>query len=260
MITVRHLLELTGRQATVAALMYDDIAEWYDGWVGDARTDPIFAPVDALLGEVAGLRVCDLACGQGRVARYLAERGAHVVGVDVSAKLLAIAAAHERSAPRGIGYLRDDAQRLAGLRDAAFDGVVCHMALMDIPDLGATLRSVARVLRPRGWFVFAILHPCYNPPGSTEEIAADGGLWRRVNGYWAEGFWRSDARPGPPGKIGAYHRTLSTYVNALIDVGLPIERMDEPRASGHLAAARPIWTEVPATLVARCTKSHPPGR
>ena len=49
----------------------------------------MFAEVVPLFGDVSGRRVCDLACGQGRVARYLADRGARVVGVDISSRMLA---------------------------------------------------------------------------------------------------------------------------------------------------------------------------
>src|SRR3954452_15247881 len=93
---------------------YDDIAEWYDQWVGthSMREDPYFPAVEALMGEVAGKRICDLACGQGRVARYLADLGAHVVGIDLSARLLAIARRHEESRPRDVEYVQADAQNL----------------------------------------------------------------------------------------------------------------------------------------------------
>jgi hypothetical protein len=176
-----------------------------------------------------------------------------VVGVDLSLKLLEIAEWHERAQPRGIEYLHADARTLEGIAGASFDGVVCSMALMDIADLTPTLHSVARVLRPGGWFVFSILHPCYNTPPSGE-MASGQGWVRTISGYWDEGFWRSDARTGPPGRVGAYHRTLSTYVGALIEAGLRLERMTEPRASESVAVRRPVWAEVPAVLVARCSK------
>jgi ubiquinone/menaquinone biosynthesis C-methylase UbiE len=252
---------------------YDEIAEWYDGWVGSDSmdADPFFPAAAALMGEVAGRRICDLACGQGRVARHLAGLGARVIGVDISAKLLEIARRHEAAEPRGITYLRGDAQRLdrregSGserhgiqarvVEDGAFDGVVCFMALMDIPDLRATLQTAARILRPGGWFAFAIIHPCYNPARSGEQAAADGsgGTVRTVAGYFAEGYWRSEHRTGPPGKVGSYHRTLSTYVNTLAEAGLTIERLAEPPLTGAHAARRPVWREVPAVLVARCRK------
>jgi SAM-dependent methyltransferase len=192
------------------------------------------------------------------VARYLAEQGAHVVAVDISVKLLEIARRHEAAEARGIEYHLADAQTLDGFEDRSFDGVVCHMALMDIPDLAATLHAVSRVLKPGGWFVFAILHPCYNPAPSGELMTLTGPV-RTVSGYFTEGYWRSDARTGPPGKVGSYHRTLSTYVNALTDVGLNIERMAEPRLTGSHAESRPIWTEVPAALVVRCVRSVTSG-
>jgi hypothetical protein len=132
--------------------------------------------------------------------------------------------------------------------------VVCFMALMDIPDLAPTFHTVARILEPNGWFVFAILHPCYNTAPSGE-LATPEGWVRTVRGYFDEGNWRSDTRPGPPGKVGAYHRTLSTYLNTLADAGLELERVCEPRATVELAERRPVWAEVPAVLVARCRKS-----
>lgn len=69
---------------------YDDIAEWYDTWVGthSMREDPFFPAVVSVMGEVEGAHICDLACGQGRVAHHLADLGARVVGIDLSAKLL----------------------------------------------------------------------------------------------------------------------------------------------------------------------------
>ena len=239
----------------MAVSSYDAIAEWYDDWVGSHSLDedPFVPAVEALMGEVAGRRVCDLACGQGRLTRHLADLGAQVLGIDLSAKLLEIARRHEAAEPRGVQYLRTDARTLDGVADGDFDGVVCHMALMDIPDLASTLRSVARILRPGGWFIFAILHPCYHTSRSGEVESSEGWV-RVVGGYFEEGFWRSDTRTGPPGKVGAYHRTLSTYVDALNDARLSLERVSEPRLTGSHAESRPIWAEVPAALIARCRK------
>jgi 2-polyprenyl-3-methyl-5-hydroxy-6-metoxy-1,4-benzoquinol methylase len=231
---------------------YDEIAEWYDGWVGDddLAADPFFPAVETLMGNVANQRICDLACGQGRVARHLARRGAHVIGVDVSDKLLEIARRHEDVEPRGIDYRHIDARTLDGIPDGHFDGVMCFLALMDIPDLFPTIQSVARTLRPGGWFIFAILHPCYNTPRS-DEMSSPLGWMRVVGSYFTESHWRSENRTGPPGKVGALHRTLSTYFNTAIEAGFQLEHVSEPQASGDRAAARPIWTEVPAVLIAK---------
>jgi ubiquinone/menaquinone biosynthesis C-methylase UbiE len=238
---------------TVSA--YDEIAEWYDDSVNASSLihDLVLPTLFDLIGNVEGLRVCDLACGQGVVARHLAKSGAAVLGVDTSARLLDIARRYEADEPLGIVYQHDDAQTLATLRDAAFDGVVCNMALMDIPDVAATFRAVHRILRPRGWFVFSITHPCFQTPASTWMDKADGTLWREVRSYFREVFWRSDNRSGVRGQVGAYHRMLSTYANALVETGLCLERLCEPQARGHIAERVPGYGEVPAVLVARCT-------
>ena len=60
---------------------YDEFAEWYEQWIGDAP--PQNAAHDGLLPAVAGDRVLDIACGQGRMSRYLAALGADVVGIEL---------------------------------------------------------------------------------------------------------------------------------------------------------------------------------
>jgi ubiquinone/menaquinone biosynthesis C-methylase UbiE len=246
-------------------ITYDDIAEWYDQWVGTypMHNDPFFSAVEALMGDITGHHICDLACGQGRVSRYLADRGAHVVGIDLSTKLLKIARRHEVELPRGIKYLLADAQNLDVEEVGTFNGVICFMALMDIPELAPIINSVARILRPDGWFVFSILHPCFHTSQSGE-LALPEGVVRTIRSYFVEGYWRSDTRSGPPGKVGVYHRSLSTYINTLADEGLTVERMSEPCVIGSYTGSlslsglkRPVWAEVPTVLVARCRKDFP---
>jgi ubiquinone/menaquinone biosynthesis C-methylase UbiE len=231
---------------------YDDVAAEYDEWVGAAGSvlaDPTFAE---LVGRVDGQEVCAVACGQGREARYLATQGAVVTGVDVSENLLAIARLHEETDPLGISYQYGDAQTLEGLDADSFDGVVCYMALMDIPNLDNALQSMARILRPGGWFVVSITHPCFKTPATGEIIDhVNKSVRRTVGRYFTEGYWDGPGLHRDALPIGAYHRTLSTYVNALADAGLVIDRMREPPLD------RPVWQEVPCLLYVRGHRSTP---
>lgn len=235
---------------------YDQIAQWYDASVrSNTLIHDLVVPVlFELLGDIRGLHICDLACGQGIIARNLAQSGATVVGVDVSAKLLEIAQREETSIPLGIKYILDDAQILSTIEDTTFDGVLCNMALMDIPDIAAVFRSVQRTLRSHGRFVFSITHPCFLTPGSRWLDQEDGTKSRIVDSYFDEVFWRSDNPAGVRGQVGAYHRMLSTYVNALITAGLTLERMIEPRATGNIAEHLPGYREVPSAVVLLCRK------
>ncbi len=235
---------------------YDQIAQWYDESIlSSSLIHELLGPsLFDLLGNIEGQHICDLACGQGIIARLLAAKGATVVGIDISEKLLEIAQRHEDAGPPGITYLRDDAQTLHAVEDAAFDGVICNMALMDIPDIASTFRTIWRVLRPNGWFICVITHPCFQTPSSTWSTKEDGTVSREVQGYFAEGFWRSDNPNGVRGLVGAYHRMLSTYLNTLTESGLILERVLEPQATGPIATSRRWYEEVPAALLVRCRK------
>ena len=237
-------------------MSYDAIADWYDASVrGGLPVHALLLPaLRELTGEVAGQQVCDLCCGQGFAARELAARGAIVMGIDLSVRLLEIAAALEMEVERtpGIVYQPGDMQNLHEVADGAFDGVTCILALMDIEDLTAALNTVARILRPGGWFVFAITHPCFETPESRWTGQAGGTVKREVRGYFREGPWRSDNPHGVRGKVGAHHRMLSTYLNALHCAGLTLESLREPQAQDDVARRVPGYEQVPAILAARC--------
>ncbi len=103
----------------------------------------LVATVDARPGEL----VLDVATGTGLVARSLRERyGCAVVGLDQSADMLA--AARDRGGVF-VGIVRARAERLP-FSDASFDHVTFTYLLRYVDDPPATLRELARVLRPGG--------------------------------------------------------------------------------------------------------------
>lgn len=231
---------------------YDAIAEWYDAHVHGPIYDEIIIPgVLELADNVQSLRILDLACGQGTVARALARRGASVTGIDISAQLLVLAQRYEESDPLGITYIHDDAQSLQHLASGLFDGVVCVMALMDIGDLSAALGACRRVLRDAGWMVVALTHPCFEVPHGRWVTREDGTVVREVTGYFSEGFWQSSNPTGVRGQVGAFHRMLSTYFNAFAGAGFYVERIVEPTATPQRAVQVPGNLEVPSFMLLR---------
>jgi ubiquinone/menaquinone biosynthesis C-methylase UbiE len=225
---------------------YDAIADLYAETVGEDVSDPATAALLELVGPVQGLDVLDVACGHGRVTRELARRGARVIGIDVSTELLAMARAIERVAPLGISYPEADVTSAASLPGASFDAVTCNFGLSDIDDLDAALLTIERVLRPGGWFVFSILHPCF--PGSGDDAPSS---WP-PRGYFHEGWWRA-SNTGFRGKVGSHFRMLSTYLNALIDQGFVLDRVAEPAPPAqHIGTA--LGMQVPWYLDVRSRK------
>ena len=232
---------------------YDAIAEWYDGLVRGwpDGIEPVAAAVLELAGDLAGRRVCDLGCGQGLLARRMAQLEATVVGVDISTKLLQIAEREEAADPLGIEYLDDDACELSRLEDDSFDGVVCNWALLDIANLDACLEAVERVLRPGGWLVFSITHPCFlTRDFAWKDEAEETSVARLVQGYFREGFSPPGVGGGLREKVGRHYRTLGTYLNGVTEAGLVLERVVELQRS----VGRDAPLGAPPTMVVRCRK------
>lgn len=226
---------------------YDAVADFYeDGWT-DSYDDAVSLALFELLGPVRGSRVLDVACGHGRFTRELARRGAQVVGVDLSVGLLDKARALEERDPHGIQYVRADVTDNWSPPGEAFDVVSCSFGLSDIDDLDGCVDAVAKGLRPGGRFVFSILHPCFAGGGEVS------GSWPAAGSYADEGWWAADGRGSTLRQVvGANHRMLSTYLNALRARGLLLDAMIEPAPPREWAEHAPDAARSPVFLVARC--------
>ena len=102
----------------------------------------------------ASAAVLDLGCGCGvPVARFLADAGHHVTGVDISDVQIERA---RRLVPTGT-FLRADASQLQ-LPPASLDAVVCLYALIHLPlaDQPRLIESIATWLRPGGWLLATV--------------------------------------------------------------------------------------------------------
>lgn len=65
-----------------------------------------------------------------------------------------------------------------------------------------------------------------------------------IRRYFAEGFWTAPDLNRLTGLVGAYHRTLSTYLNTLAEAGLVLREPREPRATATFAVRKPGYREV----------------
>src|SRR5205085_243030 len=112
-----------------------------------------------LLGDVAGRDVLEVGCGSAMCSRWLACRSARPVAFDLSSGMLRHA--REGAAQTGIGVplVQADAQHLP-FKDDSFDiAFTAFGAIGFVADSAQTMLEVARVLRPRGRWVFATTHP-----------------------------------------------------------------------------------------------------
>jgi len=235
--------------STMGTARYDEIAGAYADRPDDYSVPATVALLE-LLGPVKGQRVLDLACGHGLITRHLARQGADVVGIDISDPLIAAARHREAKEPLGVTYVRDDVSSPDLLSTDTFDAATCNFGLSDIDDLANAFANVARLLKPGGRFVFSILHPCF--PGGGEV----SGSWPADSGYYDERWWRADGSLSTiRNRVGANHRTISTYLNGLLDAGLAIDRVGEPPPDNDWAIDRPGIETLPLYLTLRSVKA-----
>jgi ubiquinone/menaquinone biosynthesis C-methylase UbiE len=140
----------------------------------------VFGPWGPRVVELAalrrGLRVLDVACGTGLVARLAAEAvgvDGRIAALDLNPAMLAIASALPAVDGAAIEWVEGDAQALP-FAEGSFDVVCCQLGLQFFPDRGRALCEMKRVLVPGGRAVLMVWQEIDRAPGFAALAAALG--------------------------------------------------------------------------------------
>jgi 2-polyprenyl-3-methyl-5-hydroxy-6-metoxy-1,4-benzoquinol methylase len=113
----------------------------------------------------AGKRVLDAGCGSGYGSHILSEVAESVTGIDIAAE--AIECASKNYSRSNLSYLNVDATN-TGLPDQSFDMIVSFEVVEHIPDPGAYLSELKRLLKPGGSLVISTPNRLLTSPGSEK--------------------------------------------------------------------------------------------
>ena len=197
-----------------------------------------------LVGNLKGKTVLDAGCGEGYNTRIFARIGAQMTGVDISPAMIKHAREAEKKEPLGIKYELASFANMSIFGDESFDTVVSTMALMDSPDYEKAITEIHRVLRKNGDFFFSVSHPCFMTKGFGWVTDRQGNQEKlTVSGYFSKAQWVEHwqfsqvpeelKKDVPQFAIPRFPRTLTEYINPLIQTGFILKKINEPRPSAN---------------------------
>ncbi|MFJ6785495.1 class I SAM-dependent methyltransferase [Streptomyces yangpuensis] len=156
-----------------AQQQYDEIGEAYEGFKALPLEQYVVVPSFlALVGDVSGRSVLDLASGTGFYSREFRRRGAaEVLGIDISGEMIAVARQLEESDPLGVRYEVGDVADLRPV-EQPFDVALAVQLLNYAQDIATTermCRALHRSLKPGGELFLLNQSPDFRFDGPTPE-------------------------------------------------------------------------------------------
>lgn len=224
-----------------------------------------------MLPDVRGLSGLDIGCGEGSNTRLLAGRGARVTALDVSEIFIRHANHPPAAEPSSADYLVASAVELP-FADLTFDFATGFMSFMDIPETGGVLAEAYRILKPGAFLQFSITHPCFDLKQHWNLRDEKGAVYAvALGGYFDDQEWDiaewsfsaapPEAREGLPDfKVPRSNRTISQWLNLLIETGFILERIVEPRPSDPTVRDHPVLQDAQVVaffLIVRARKPDP---
>ena len=221
-----------------------------------------------MLPDISKLKGLDIGCGEGHNTRIAAKKGAKLTAIDISKVFIKFAQESEHKKPLGITYQVASGTELP-FPDKNFDFAMATMSLMDIAESEKAIEEAYRVIKPGGFFQFSISHPCFWNPDwewvTNEEGIRTGFIirdyFKKYNGDLEE--WIFGAAPKEltdnmeKFRIPRFSKTLSEWLNLLIEKGFVLEEFCEPHVDDETLEKYPeehTSRIIPYFLIIRCRK------
>ncbi len=257
-------------------------ADVWDSRMGDDGNDFFnvlcWPSLASLLDVQPGRRYLDIACGNGLTSRRLAALGAEVTAFDFSANLIekakfrSVNSQHLHGTQVSVSPITyrvidatDEAQLLS-LGGQAFDAALSNMALFDMADLEPLFRTLPKLLKPNGVFVFSLTHPAFNNASSmhvAEEMDYEGEIKTvysvKISRYMTPHHAKGLALRSQPKPQMYFERPLQYYLNLGFQNGFVLDGFEERAFPPDSPQTFPLgwggnFSEIPPVLVARFRK------
>ncbi|MDF2883107.1 MAG: bioC 3 [Clostridiaceae bacterium] len=243
---------------------WEQNADFWDDKMGEHSNSfhrEIIRPSTEELLEVnAGEEILDIACGNGNFSKRMAALGAKVTAFDYSANLIENAKKRCSFYLDKIDFKVIDAtnyDELIELGIGCFDKAAANMALMDIADINPLLHGVFKLLKPKGIFVFSVMHPCFQPPRMRHIVETEdlGGNIETTNSiqifnYITPQCFEGNAIVDQPVPQLYYHRPLSELLEQCFKAGFVVNGLKEP----VFIKDKEQWNEIPPAIIIRLLK------
>lgn len=185
----------------------------------------------ALLPSFEDKALLDLGCGYGWHCIYAVEQGAKaVVGVDISTKMLEVA--KTKTSSDKVEYICSAMEDISFQNDS-FDIVLSSLALHYVKDYDVIVKKTHSILKKGGTFIFSVEHPIFTSYGTQDWIYDEKGqiLHFPVDRY----FFENEREANFLGeKVVKFHRTMTTYLNTLLENGFKINAIVEPQPTKQM--------------------------
>lgn len=200
-----------------------------------------------LLPDVNGKIILDAACGPGKYAEILLEKGAIVKGFDISPRMVELAI--RRNPGKGEFFVHDLSGNFSMMEDHSCDIVLCALAMHYIEDWTLTIQEFHRVLKNTGILVLSIEHPFF------EYTFFNSRKYFEIENVKCT--WKAF---GQPVEVNSFRRPLSECITPLTDNGFYIDKLVEPKPTREFERLDPEhFKELNAFPAFMCIRSVKKG-
>lgn len=215
---------------------WDKLANWYSARKKGSYEFKIQLPaILNLLGNLRGKSLIDIGCGPGTYSVEFAKRGAHVLGIDLSQRMLDKARNNAKMSDVKLTLQKADAH-LIPCPDDSFDIAVIILTILD----EKIIEEAARVLKSSGLLLISDTHPILEAKGRWEGNKI--GAPRIIEDYFSRDKKKWQIKHGSEQTITLqyYTQTIEQCVNMIADAGFKILRIVEPKPGKDLKKSDPV--------------------
>ncbi len=214
------MIDNGGREMADDTDQYDQIAASFDeveAIIRFVRENLEWPSFEAALGQLEGLRVLDVGCGEGSFTRRIAQLGAKdVVGMDLSPGMIALAEQSEAANPLGVKYHVHDLGAMPKL--AEFD-VVTAVHVLHYADSRESMSAMAATMFANLVSGGRLVALSANADSSARSEAAAGFKTSRPENPREGDKFKVAVLTDPPTEIEVHHWPTSTIVGILEEAG-----------------------------------------